>query len=134
MAVLKNKSEFNIDSAQLLISNTYHAPSVHCSYYSCVQLMKYAVKKETRSEYVDIETEWGNSKTTFHTWIINKIHTLLKTKQVDSSDFQRNIGKLKQWRVQADYSDLNIDSTFSDKAINLAKEIIQLIKQAFSII
>lgn len=45
MSKLKAKAEFNIDAAQLLIDKSLYAPSVHCSYYSCFQLMKYTMKE-----------------------------------------------------------------------------------------
>ena len=43
MIGLKNKSEINSDAAKLLHDKNYYAPSIHCSYYSCLQLMIYSL-------------------------------------------------------------------------------------------
>lgn len=43
MEKLKNKSEFNLEAADLLIKSGLYAPSVHCSYFSCFQLVKVIV-------------------------------------------------------------------------------------------
>ena len=56
MSKLKEKSEFNFDAAQLLIDNYLYAPSVHCSYYSCFQLMKFTMNNFFGIGYDELNT------------------------------------------------------------------------------
>ena len=62
MTKLKQKSEFNFDAAKVLIDTNLYAPSVHCSYYSCFQLMKFALKDFCGINYDELYQRIGNSK------------------------------------------------------------------------
>jgi hypothetical protein len=54
MSKLKEKSEFNFDAARLLIDKYLFAPSIHCSYYSCFQLMKFTMKNYFNISYDEL--------------------------------------------------------------------------------
>ena len=43
MSKLKEKAKFNLSAAEILQENNLFAPSIHCSYYSCFQLLKFTI-------------------------------------------------------------------------------------------
>lgn len=71
MSYLKEKSNFNIDSAKELIDKSLYAPSVHCSYYGSFQYMKYTLKKYKNWTYEYIEEECLNCRNGTHGYISN---------------------------------------------------------------
>ena len=100
MSILKEKSLFNITAAQLLNDNNLFAPSVHCSYYSCLQLMKAAMLEFKGISLKDLESEITNAKNTknlnSHSYIIKEICDLLRNdSKADHSSFERKIIQLK---------------------------------------
>jgi hypothetical protein len=44
-------------SAELLIEESYYAPSVHCSYYSVFQLMKYRFVSKSGISFEEYNTQ-----------------------------------------------------------------------------
>ena len=51
MSKLRQESDFNIDAASALLKQNLFAPSVHCSYYSCFQFLKYTIKEFFEEDY-----------------------------------------------------------------------------------
>jgi len=128
--MLKNKSQFNTDAAILLQEKNLYAPSVHCSYYSCLQLMKFIIKDFIGISYVDLEIEIRQKNTNTHKLIIEKISDeLYKNSRTEYTYFNRKIKDLKKFRVSSDYENVQITTVESGKALVLAKEVReQLIK------
>lgn len=133
MTKLKEKSEFNIHAAELLINNSYYAPSVHCSYYSCFQLLKYTIKTFFGVEYEAIATNSSITGQGTHQYIINYIANELipLTDIKESRRFKRNFIDLKQYRQESDYENVEVDITKGEKALKLAQEIRNYIKSNF---
>lgn len=135
MSKLKQKSEFNIDAAKLLIKKAYYAPSVHCSYYSCFQLMKFTIKDFSG---IDYETQSVNISTTgqhTHQYIINFISDELK-KFVgieESRIFKRTIKDLKQFREESDYENIEVSHDKGQTALDKANEIRQYLITNFNL-
>ncbi len=135
MSKLKQKSEFNIDAAKLLIKEAYYAPSVHCSYYSCFQLMKFTIKDFSG---IDYETQSVNISTTgqhTHQYIINFISDELK-KFVgieESRIFKRTIKDLKQFREESDYENIEVSYDKGQTALDKANEIRQYLITNFNL-
>jgi uncharacterized protein (UPF0332 family) len=131
MTKLKEKSEFNIDAAKVLINNYLYAPSVHCSYYSCFQLMKYALKKIAGIEYEDLGKQIRLSEQNTHKFVINEIGKIIKRKNAyDFRYFNNNIRELKALREEADYENVEILIDKSEKALKKAKELrLSLLKE-----
>lgn len=125
MSKLRQKSNFNIDAAEFLINKTYYAPSVHCSYYSCFQLMKYTIKEFFG---VDYETQSINISTTkqhTHQYVINYIsNELIEFVGTEESRlFKRTIKDLKQFRLESDYENVEVTHDNGQDALRKAKEI-----------
>ena len=135
MSKLKQKSEFNIDAAKLLIKEAYYAPSVHCSYYSCFQLMKFTIKDFSG---IDYETQSVNISTTgqhTHQYVINFISDELK-KFVgieESRTFKRTIKDLKQFREESDYENIEVSHDKGQNALDKANGIRQYLITNFNL-
>ena len=132
MSYLKEKSGFNIDSAQELIDKNYYAPSVHCSYYGSFQYMKYALKKQNNWTYEFIENECLSNGT--HSFVINNILSNLRSKIGNNKEFaniKRKINDLKIFRIQSDYFNIQILSDDAQKSLDYSKEIITNLKKHF---
>lgn len=124
MSYLKAKSEFNESAADLLFDNHLYAPSVHCAYYSCLQLLKFLIKDFLNIDYPDQKKECDFLKQNSHEYVIkkvlNEIHTL---STFDYIDLRRNIYDLKSFREISDYENQIVDIDLSKKSIDKARDI-----------
>ena len=134
MSKLKEKSEFNFEAAQVLIKNYLYAPSVHCSYYSCFQLMKFTMKSFFGISYDELNKNVSvNPKGGTHSYVTHFFNTEVKKKNgySDYSDFSRKIKDLKEFRESSDYDDIQITTDESSKALQYATEIRYYIQKNF---
>jgi hypothetical protein len=134
---LKNKSDQNIASAQYLIVKNHYASSVHCSYYSCVQLMLHILRSHFKKEEVDIEKEsqvGSSDEGGFHNWLINYIRQqFFLVNNVDCRDFNSLINQLKLKRIKSDYRNAEIKPTEAKESKDYALKIIKLLEKNFMI-
>lgn len=135
MSSLKNKSEHNLLAAEILIKNGLHAPSVHCSYYSCFQLSKYVLNKFSGISYLDQETElnlWKQSRTGkigTHDYVIKKLGDEIRKCSTEAYlTFTNNIKELKKFRIESDYEDKPVTDEQSKRSLHLSTELIHLLK------
>ncbi len=133
MSKLKTKSEINIEAADQLIKISLYAPSVHCSYYSCFQLLKYTIKNFFGKDYVLQSEEINGKKVGSHQYVINFIsRELLQLADIHTSqDFRRKYKDLQQFRLESDYENIDITSDQGLKAYKIAKEIRQYVQNKF---
>ena len=131
MTKLKEKSEFNIDAAELLIKQNLYAPSVHCSYYSCFQLMKYTLKNIIGIDYEEQGNQIRLSKQNSHNFVIHAIGKEIKRRNpYDFRYFNNNIRELKALREEADYENVEILIDKSSMAYEKAKKLrLSLLKE-----
>ncbi len=134
MNYLKEKSNFNIDAAKLLQDRNLFAPSVHCSYYSCLQLMKVAINEFIGISFEEMELQTISMKTDTHNYIIkiigDNIHNYSKEEHMI---FNRNIKSLKKYRINSDYKNTQITTSESFKAFGIAKEIRAQLQETFHV-
>lgn len=132
---LKYKSECNISSAHLLFSKNFFAPSVHCSYYSCFQLMLHIQRSDFKKSDEEVHTGWENSKKSMHNWLCNlmKKEFALRSNELSKRKFNKNISILRNLRVLADYENEPIEGYKAIYGINLATGILDQLKEKFSI-
>ena len=78
MSFLKNKSEINFEAAKLLHQNYLFPAVVHCSYYSCIQLMKhiYLFKIKKTEDNLRQEIRKSRDKSS-HNTLIDEIDKFL---------------------------------------------------------
>lgn len=134
MSKLKEKSEFNIDAAQVLIDKYLYAPSVHCSYYSCFQLMKFTMNSYFGMSYDELRQKVSvNTSGGTHTYVTHFFNTEVRKNWgiSDYTDFSRKIKDLKEFRESSDYDDIEITIDKSTKALQYAKEVRQYIQKNF---
>lgn len=141
MSVLLDKSKENGFAAlKLYDPEKKYAPSVHCAYYSCVQLMIHIIHKKEKISFEEIELNcnaWTRDPVNSggaHMYYISRIKELLKDPKlkVVLPDFMQ-ILDLKRFRVQSDYKPIVIDESLCNKAITLSEKLYKLLSKTFSI-
>ena len=125
MSKLRQKSDFNLDAAKVLLEQNLFAPSVHCSYYSCFQLLKYTIHDFFGEDYEKQANNISTTKQKTHQYVINYITNKLKTLagSQESRDFKRKINDLKQFRIESDYENIEVSFDKGNNAYEKAKEI-----------
>ena len=104
---MKQKANKSLEAAQSLINTreTYgYNSSVHCSYYTVLQYMKYILAKTDRRPLA--YNEQNSSSQSSHDFVIEEIVNRIK-KSTDGRDFAQQVRRLKKQRVDADYTDRN---------------------------
>ena len=137
MSKIRQKSEFNITAAEHLLSESLYAPSIHCSYYSCYQLLKYTISYFFGIDY-DTQAQnivLSNPKQNSHQYVINFVVKELITLAGNdkSREFKRTLKDLKQYRTESDYENVEVDSVKGQNAFEKAKEIRSYIIENFNV-
>jgi uncharacterized protein (UPF0332 family) len=135
MSKLRQKSDFNIDAADLLLAKNLFASSVHCSYYSCFQLLKFTIKEFCGVDYELQSVNASNSNQKTHQFVVNYISNELKSyvSFQESRDFKRKINDLKQFRVESDYENIEVNFDKGNEALSRAKELRAYIIKSFNV-
>lgn len=135
MSKLRQKSDFNIDAASALLKQNLFAPSVHCSYYSCFQLLKYTIKEFFGEDYEAQAINISATQQKTHQYVVNYISNELMTfvGKEESRKFKRTIKDLKQFRVESDYENIEVNSDKGNEAFNKANEIRSYIIKNFNV-
>jgi uncharacterized protein (UPF0332 family) len=97
---LIRKSDENLQSADVLIQNKKYTSSVHCSYYSCYQMVMVLTKRPEVS-YNTNETRYNS-----HEQTINTLITFLESVSYDTdkiNSITENLRLLRKERNKADY-------------------------------
>ncbi|MGB1018415.1 MAG: hypothetical protein ACPGVH_05060 [Chitinophagales bacterium] len=135
MSNWKLKSVENIESANSLIAKSKFCSSVHCSYYSNVQLMYHILRtefKKTDSE-IAIESKEGAKKHKgSHNWLINYFVRQIGLKEFMAiTDFNNFINELKNARIKADYKNELINKPVAKKCIEISIEVTDMLTKYF---
>jgi len=135
MSKLREKSDFNISAATILIKENYYAPSVHCSYYSCFQLLKFTIKEFFGIDYATLSTNISTSGQKTHQYVINYIAGELNqlVGETESRSFKRKIKDLKQFREESDYENIEVSIDQGNDALIKANEIRQYLITNFHV-
>jgi uncharacterized protein (UPF0332 family) len=131
MPELLNKSELNLNAAEYLFKKGHYATVCHPAYYSCLQLIKYKIKKNLKIDYPQQSSETSASYNgNTHVYLISKVKSEIKRKRgiEEAKIFDREIKDLKELREKADYQNISICFSDCDRAIKKAKELILTIK------
>ncbi len=142
MSHLKHKSEENLKSANLLISESLYSPSIHCAYYACVQYMLHILHTKYSMTQTEIEREQKENSIElnagFHAWLINKFCLLLMAnkeaaRKNESRIFYNDIINLKSTRIHADYNHLEISKLKSTDSLMTAEKLIKILNTYFNL-
>lgn len=135
MSILIVKSEENLVSSRLLIENKCFNSSVHCSYYSSVQLMIHLLlnKFDFTQDKLEITAKSENKGS--HVFAKNYLYLKMKDLNIrfKALEFQRLVGELKNKREQADYHEVEISSDFCQNAYDQAQVVNTILKETFEL-
>lgn len=133
MGVLIKKSDENISSAKLLIENNCYASSVHCSYYSSVQIMIHLLLNKFGYTPEKLEADAKSQFKGSHIFARDVIRDKMKDLGIrfKAQEFYREIGELKNKREQADYQEKLIDKDFSESAVAQADNVNLILEEIF---
>lgn len=130
---MKAKSIENIQSGDILVDNSKLSASIHCYYYSCLQISKYILNDFCSIDYATQKTEAKNYEYGSHNYIINVTGESIRDKQGSRqcSDYYSQINKLKSYRERADYDPEIIGSKFVNKSKSECASIHKLLKDIY---
>ncbi len=137
MTELKTKSSQNNKSSDILIKQGLFAPSVHCSYYCCIQKMLHILRSDLKKSEEEIEKESKSGSADengFHNWLINLFkREFFKRNFAEGRDFSTFIGQLKGFRIKSDYKNHKINTSVARSSLDLANEIDTILNNNFTI-
>lgn len=130
MTGFKNKSDFNKLAADELIKMGYHSPSVHCSYYSCIQYVLHILVTRGGIEEKNLRSKTSQEKGGSHNFYINTISEhIKKNHRTEAKELKNTLGKLKIIRERSDYTSLEITDIASNDACMKRDEILRTLQQ-----
>ena len=131
-----NKSELYLDAADTLISNQrgQYAVVPHSAYYSCLLYMEHVCYVVNGKKEKEIRPIINKKQIDLHVGLSNYIKKELgkSTKpnsDRDINDFSKKYTDLKKLRVKADYKNESISWNDSQKAFQLANDILDILKR-----
>lgn len=130
---LLEKSKENLISAKLLIDSGFYNSSLHCAYYSCLQLIKYVLIEFHDYYEFDFDNDSTKNKGGTHKYIIGSLTTAISiniTAQ-KANRYKEDLNKVKLRREEIDYFPQKIIKTEDEasKVYQKCAEIhIELIK------
>lgn len=129
MSVLKEKSEVNFKSAELLKLNTCYCAAVHSAYYSCLQMMKHLLfEKAGYNELTLKEEQKRRRQGSSHIVITRLVMKYMKSQSKSARNFNNEILLLKKMRVEADYTQIEVDLPQCEMAISKSILIHNILK------
>lgn len=127
MSELLKKSEENQQAALYLFSKQgWYASSVHCAYYSCIQLMIHALLTVGGKSEKEIEdkTQSGGS----HIYYITETRRLIEQKNYSAVKRFNTIKDLASYRIKSDYKNVEITYDISNHATFISQTVVSTIK------
>lgn len=133
MSNFKDKSLENLDSANILVQDNKHCASIHCFYYSCLQLSKHLLKHSCNIDYKDHMANAKLANQGSHNYVIYRLAEDIEkhSDEIDKLNYLEHINKLKTYRERADYSEEKIGPRFSRKTQSECDEILTLLKKVY---
>jgi uncharacterized protein (UPF0332 family) len=133
MEVLLQKSEDNFFASKVLIEKDYPNSSVHCSYYSCLQLMTYILVVKFGETINTLSYKSKEESKGSHEVVINLLGNHLKTMNVGMRTFNNDVNQLKFLRVEVDYKDKSVSKEEGRKIRESAQSVRENLKKIFAI-
>ncbi len=127
MSHLREKALVNLEVAEYLVKESKYAPSVHCSYFGCLQFLKYTLRKFRDETYEDIEKQCNIYLGGTHGYIIDSCLAEYR-KKVDFAkhkEIKRELKDLKEFRVSSDYFNVEVGDVEGEKSLKYSQKIIR---------
>ena len=137
MSELLKKASSNYSAAELLIENKIYPPSIHCAYYSCLQIILFLINSKLEGSWQSYQDSLDAAKVlnkekpeSLHNQYITFIkEDIKKTNRTTQRLFSAGIGVLKKYRNVSDYKDKEIADDIAEESLDLATKIhLQLYK------
>jgi uncharacterized protein (UPF0332 family) len=137
MSELLKKASSNYDAAEMLIEKGNYPPSIHCAYYSCLQIILFLINSKLANAWqsyqdgLDAAKALNKEKTeSLHNQYITFIkEDIKKTDRTQQRLFSAGIGVLKKYRNDSDYKEKEIPDDIAGESFDLATKIhLQLYK------
>lgn len=129
---LKDKSDFNFDSIDVLQKADLHSPVVHCAYYGVLQLCihaLYSFHDKTEKE-IDVEIHSVGSS---HKYYIDKMMAdAFGYEKEMAVQISEEMNKLKRHRNRADYYNDSFDRPKADAVKSIAYSLKQNITKLYN--
>lgn len=132
MPNVKFKSDENLEAAHILRQNNKLSASIHCYYYSILQLSMYALNTCCGMTYLKQEQECDKLKSNSHNFIITNITDNFKDSD-EYSEFWSNFAQLKKFRLMADYKNSRIGAKIANKSELLSEKLSAILVNKFNI-
>lgn len=134
MSILLRKSNNSIAAAKQLMDSNLEAPSVHCSYYSCIQLMLHIAIEKLGESSESLLSRSNFENTGSHVTLTNEIKKELTNRTTNYSElqtFSNNLATLKRNRTEADYMEIDITRPKCSASLDIAKKINAILERVF---
>lgn len=130
MDILLNKSESSLEASTLLHEEELYASSVHCSYYSSVQLMRHIIFNNFGEDEIDFDNKDEVRNHGSHNFLISFFKNRIYT-SISKRDFGTHLRDLKELRKNADYKQKVILIGESRNAMRLSNIVNSALKRNF---
>lgn len=97
----EDKSDKTFESAELLVANSHKNSSIHCYYYSCLQLLNHFLVAHCRCSEQQVK-DLVNDKES-HNNLMNFVKEKLNEEGINSIKIFSELQLIKKERVKADY-------------------------------
>lgn len=99
------KSKSSLDAGDILLSKGCYSQSVHCFYYSVLQMMKHCLAhcKVNPLDYSAQDEKAKLNNKSSHEWLVSEIKPRFSNRKMREG-FDEDFALLKKERVAADYS------------------------------
>ena len=125
---MKLKADENFEAAKLLITNTMYSTSIHCLYYSCFQLSKFALNKNGIT--YDDQERLSKGLDSHHYIITETANQIDPKSHLGYLDYNYNMSRLKKMRRKADYTNAKISLSEAEKACSMAESVRKIINSS----
>jgi hypothetical protein len=135
MKILLEKSKSSIEASSLLKQEEHFASSIHCSYYSCIQLMRHILFNIHNEDEAYFDRSDKVKSKSSHEYLLNQVVLNLHKlgAKVDLNKFRNNFRDIKELRKNADYKQIRIFERECNIAYAGAKYINHALKDTYNL-
>ncbi len=133
MKILLDKSINSLNASILLKQEEHYASSVHCSYYSCVQLIRHILFNKLELDEKSFDNGKNTNQNGSHNHLLSVLSEYLHKSNIDVISLKSDFRIIKELRKNADYKQIIVFQNDCNNAYNLALRINNSLKTIYSI-
>ena len=133
MKILLDKSKYSLQASEFLKNEELFASSVHCAYYSCIQLMRHILFNFLNKDENDFDNSQSNNKAGSHQNLLNTIIYNFYSNNINANSLKNDFKDIKDLRKNADYKQIVILEKDCKNALNLALKINNTLHQNYNL-